>query len=99
MLFYGAAGGNTAQRIIAKPAALVLAGDDPAELTNHRVLVDPACKLTVGAVAVNFFTKQHKAAAFPFFFALYTMRPGKAMVYFIKNQQGDGAHQKRTGRG
>ncbi len=47
-----------------KGAAAVVAGDDAAELADHRFIVNFPRELAIGTVAVDLLSEQHGAAAF-----------------------------------
>lgn len=50
--------------VIAEAAAAVVAGDDAAELADHRFIVNFPRELAIGTVAVDLLSEQHGAAAF-----------------------------------
>ena len=62
--FDGGAAGDAAEGVVAEAAAAVVAGDDAAELTDHRFIVNFPRELAIGTVAVDLLSEQHGAAAF-----------------------------------
>ena len=60
----GGAAGDASEGIVAEAAAAVVAGDDAAELTDHRFIVNFPRELAIGTVAVDLLSEQHGAAAF-----------------------------------
>ena len=60
----GGAAGDAAEGVIAEAAAAVVAGDDAAELADHRFIVNFPRELAIGTVAVDLLSEQHGAAAF-----------------------------------
>ena len=58
------AAGDAAEGVIAEAAAAVVAGDDAAELADHRFIVNFPRELAIGTVAVDLLSEQHGAAAF-----------------------------------
>ena len=60
----GGAAGDAAEGVVAEAAAAVFAGDDAAELADHRFIVNFPRELAIGTVAVNLLSEQHGAAAF-----------------------------------
>ena len=50
--------------VVAEAAAAVVAGDDAAELADHRFIVNFPRELAIGTVAVDLLSEQHGAAAF-----------------------------------
>ena len=53
-----------AEGVVAEAAAAVVAGDDAAELADHRFIVNFPRELAIGTVAVDLLSEQHGAAAF-----------------------------------
>ena len=62
--FDGGAAGDAAEGVVAEAAAAVVAGDDAAELADHRFIVNFPRELAIGTVAVDLLSEQHGAAAF-----------------------------------
>ena len=58
------AAGDAAEGVVAEAAAAVVAGDDAAELADHRFIVNFPRELAIGTVAVDLLSEQHGAAAF-----------------------------------
>ena len=58
----GGAAGDAAEGVVAEAA--VVAGDDAAELADHRFIVNFPRELAIGTVAVDLLSEQHGAAAF-----------------------------------
>lgn len=84
--FDGGAAGDAAEGVVAEAAAAVVAGDDAAELADHRLIVNFARELAIGAVAVDLLSEQHGAAASLFFRICphYTRFPRKLLWYFLR---------------
>ena len=60
----GGTAGDAAEGVVAEAAAAVVAGDDAAELADHRFIVNFPRELAIGTVAVDLLSEQHGAAAF-----------------------------------
>jgi len=60
----GGAAGDASEGVVAEAAAAVVAGDDAAELTDHRFIVNFPRELAISTVAVDLLSEQHGAAAF-----------------------------------
>ena len=50
----GGAAGDASEGVVAEAAAAVVAGDDAAELTDHRFIVNFPRELAIGTVAVSY---------------------------------------------
>ena len=55
----GGAAGDASEGVVAEAAAAVVAGDDAAELTDHRFIVNFPRELAIGTVAVDLLSEQH----------------------------------------
>ena len=84
----GGTAGDAAEGVVAEAAAAVVAGDDAAELADHRFIINFPRELAIGTVAVDLLSEQHGAAAFLLCLpSLYTVSSQIAMVLFAKKQQ------------
>ena len=81
--------GDASEGVVAEAAAAVVAGDDAAELTDHRFIVNFPRELAIGTVAVDLLSEQHgKPPLFSFVLPpLYTLSAQIAMVLFAKQQK------------
>ena len=93
----GRAAGDAAEGVVAEAAAAVVAGDDAAELADHRFIVNFPRELAIGTVAVDLLSEQHGAAAFLLMFApiIHAFRE-IAMVLFAKKQRAHRAQQQNA---
>ena len=94
--------GYAFERVIAKSAAMVLAGDDAIVLADHRLVVDTSGELTVRAVSVHIFSEQQSPRRLSEHFAgiLYTIPAQIATRHFSESETDRGAehelhHSKR----
>ena len=85
----GGAAGDASEGVVAEAAAAVVAGDDAAELTDHRFIVNFPRELAISTVAVDLLSEQHgKPPLFSFVLPpLYTLSAQIAMVLFAKQQK------------
>ena len=83
----GWAAGDASEGVVAEAAAA--AGNDAAELADHRFIVNFPRELAIGTVAVDLLSEQHgKPPLFSFVLPpLYTLSAQIAMVLFAKQQK------------
>ena len=82
----GRAAGDAAEGVVAEAAAAVAAGDDAAELADHRLIVNFPRKLAVGTVSVDLSAeKQSKYRLSSFLRLLYTLCAQISSHYFSEN--------------
>ena len=92
----GRAAGDAAEGVVAEAAAAVAAGDDAAELADHRLIVNFPRTLALGTVAVDLLSEQHRQAASLFFRVVphYTRFPRKLLWYFLRKSSRLTAHRR-----
>ncbi len=54
------AGRYALERIVAEPAAAMLGRNDAALLTDHRMIVHPSGKLTIGTITIDFLAEEQR---------------------------------------